>query len=110
MEARILFRQTAACCGNWLKWRDNRERHWRRPADDTRDWGTRLGRKSALQDRGMAPGLTTQAAVIGAGPVGLTAALALCALGIEVVIAAPAYDAGRAETDQRTTALLPGSI
>jgi 2-octaprenyl-6-methoxyphenol hydroxylase len=58
----------------------------------------------------MAPGLVTEAAVIGAGPAGLTAALALCALGVEVAIAAPAYDPTRADADRRTTALLPGSI
>jgi 2-octaprenyl-6-methoxyphenol hydroxylase len=52
----------------------------------------------------------TDAVVIGAGPAGLTAALALCVSGADVAIAAPAYDATRAETDRRTTALLPGSI
>jgi 2-octaprenyl-6-methoxyphenol hydroxylase len=52
----------------------------------------------------------TQAAVIGAGPAGLTAALALCTSGIAVAIAAPAFDPARAEADRRTTALLPGSI
>src|SRR5262245_14113788 len=55
-------------------------------------------------------GLTTQAVVIGAGPTGLTAALALCASGVDVAIAAPPYDAARTEADRRTTALLPGSI
>jgi 2-octaprenyl-6-methoxyphenol hydroxylase len=54
--------------------------------------------------------LTTQAIVIGAGPAGLTAALALCASGAEVAVAARAYDPTRAEADRRTTALLPGSI
>ena len=52
----------------------------------------------------------TQAVVIGAGPAGLTAALALNACGAEVAIAAPAFDAARADADRRTTALLPGSI
>jgi 2-octaprenyl-6-methoxyphenol hydroxylase len=52
----------------------------------------------------------TEAVVIGAGPTGLAAALALAALGADVAIAAPAYDPARAEADQRTTALLPGSI
>jgi 2-octaprenyl-6-methoxyphenol hydroxylase len=55
-------------------------------------------------------GLTTRAVVIGAGPTGLTAALALCACGVEVAITAPAYDRTRIEADRRTTALLPGSI
>jgi 2-octaprenyl-6-methoxyphenol hydroxylase len=58
----------------------------------------------------MAAGSVTEAVVIGAGPAGLTAALALSALGVEVAIAAPAYDPTRAKADQRTTALLPGSI
>src|SRR5215831_17553076 len=55
-------------------------------------------------------GLTTQAVVIGAGPTGLTAALALCASGVEVTITAPPYDRAAIEADRRTTALLPGSI
>jgi len=54
--------------------------------------------------------LVTQAAVIGAGPAGLTAALALRISGADVAIAAPTYDRARAEADRRTTALLPGSI
>ena len=52
----------------------------------------------------------TEAVAIGAGPTGLATALALAALGTDVAIAAPAYDPARAEADQRTTALLPGSI
>jgi len=55
-------------------------------------------------------GLTTQAVVIGAGPTGLTAALALCAGGVEVAITAPPYDRALSEADRRTTALLPGSV
>ena len=58
----------------------------------------------------MASSLVTEVVVIGAGPAGLTAALALRTLGTEVVIAAPAYDPARAEADRRTTALLPSSI
>src|SRR5436190_362666 len=58
----------------------------------------------------MASSLVTEVVVVGAGPAGLTAALALCTVGTEVVIAAPAYDPARAEADRRTTALLPSSI
>jgi 2-octaprenyl-6-methoxyphenol hydroxylase len=58
----------------------------------------------------MGSSVVTEVVVIGAGPAGLTAALALSALGIEVVIAAPAYDPTRAQADRRTTALLPSSI
>jgi 2-octaprenyl-6-methoxyphenol hydroxylase len=58
----------------------------------------------------MGDGPETQAAVIGAGPAGLTAALALNACGVEVAIAAPAFDTAHADADRRTTALLPGSI
>ena len=48
--------------------------------------------------------------VVGAGPAGLTAALGLAAVGVEVIIAAPAYDAALAAADTRTTALLLDSI
>jgi 2-octaprenyl-6-methoxyphenol hydroxylase len=58
----------------------------------------------------MAQALATEVAVVGAGPAGLAAALALAALGTEVVIAAPAHDPARAEADRRTTALLLGSV
>jgi len=58
----------------------------------------------------MAGERAVEAVVIGAGPAGLTAALALSALGTEAAISAlhdtPAHDAA----DRRTTALLPGSI
>lgn len=47
----------------------------------------------------------TQAMVIGAGPVGLTAAIALASAGIETVLIARA-----APADNRTTALLGGSV
>jgi 2-octaprenyl-6-methoxyphenol hydroxylase len=50
----------------------------------------------------------SEAAVIGGGPAGLVAALALSASGSEVVIAAPPADALRPDT--RTTALLPDSV
>jgi 2-octaprenyl-6-methoxyphenol hydroxylase len=46
--------------------------------------------------------------VIGAGPAGLAAALALGTVGADVVIAAPSHDATL--PDARTTALLPSSI
>ncbi len=49
--------------------------------------------------------LTAQAMVVGAGPVGLTAAIALASAGIETVLVARA-----APADNRTTALLGGSV
>src|SRR5262245_7844410 len=55
-------------------------------------------------------GPTTQAVVIGAGPTGLTAALALSACGAQVAITAPPFDRTLIEADRRTTALLPGSV
>jgi 2-octaprenyl-6-methoxyphenol hydroxylase len=58
----------------------------------------------------MAQSHRADVAVVGAGPAGLTAALALSALGADVALAAPAYDPVRGERDQRTTALLTGSI
>ena len=56
------------------------------------------------------PNLDCQVAVIGAGPAGLATALALSALGVEVAVAAPAFDRARNEGDRRTTALLNASI
>ena len=53
---------------------------------------------------------TTEVAVVGAGPAGLAAALALAASGAHVAVAAPAYDPARTEADGRTTALLRGSV
>jgi 2-octaprenyl-6-methoxyphenol hydroxylase len=53
---------------------------------------------------------SAEAIVVGAGPAGLTTAVALGAMGLDVLIAAPAYDPARAQADQRTTALLPSSI
>jgi 2-octaprenyl-6-methoxyphenol hydroxylase len=58
----------------------------------------------------MAQSPMAEVVVVGAGPAGLAAAVALAALGAEVVIAAPAHDPARAEADRRTTALLLGSI
>jgi 2-octaprenyl-6-methoxyphenol hydroxylase len=51
-----------------------------------------------------------QVAVVGAGPAGLTSALALAALGCEVALVAPAHDPVRAAQDRRTTALLSSSV
>lgn len=53
---------------------------------------------------------SAEAVVAGSGPTGLTVAMALAAMGLDVVVAAPAPDSARAGTDRRTTALLPGSI
>src|SRR5689334_2028378 len=53
----------------------------------------------------MAGSLTVEAAVVGAGPAGLTAAIALAEAGIEIALIAP-----RAPPDHRTSALLAGSV
>lgn len=50
-------------------------------------------------------GLRVDAAVVGAGPAGLTAAIALAAAGIETALIAP-----KAPADHRTTALMAGSV
>jgi 2-octaprenyl-6-methoxyphenol hydroxylase len=60
--------------------------------------------------RRMTQALQTEVAVVGAGPAGLAAALALAASGAQVVVAAPAYDAARTEADGRTTALMRSSV
>jgi 2-octaprenyl-6-methoxyphenol hydroxylase len=52
----------------------------------------------------------SEVAVIGAGPAGLVTALALARLGIPVSIVSPSYDAARAATDRRTTALIGPSV
>jgi 2-octaprenyl-6-methoxyphenol hydroxylase len=49
--------------------------------------------------------LTVQVAIVGGGPAGLTAAIALAEAGIETVLIARAAD-----NDHRTTALLAGSV
>lgn len=48
-------------------------------------------------------------AVVGAGPAGLAAALALAAGGVPTMLIAPPFDRTRALADQRTTALIGGS-
>lgn len=52
---------------------------------------------------------TFEAAVVGAGPAGLVAALALARCGIDVALIAPAYDPALSN-DQRTTALIGSSL
>lgn len=50
------------------------------------------------------------AAVIGAGPAGLTAAVALASIGCRTAIAGPPFNPDPARPDTRTTALLHGSV
>jgi 2-octaprenyl-6-methoxyphenol hydroxylase len=49
---------------------------------------------------------TSEAAVVGGGPAGLVAAIALCSAGVETLLIAPPVD----KPDHRTTALLAGSV
>ncbi|MEC9368725.1 MAG: UbiH/UbiF family hydroxylase [Pseudomonadota bacterium] len=49
-------------------------------------------------------------AVIGAGPAGLTAAVALANMGCHTILAGPAYNSDPARPDTRTTALLGPSV
>ena len=51
-----------------------------------------------------------EAAVIGTGPAGLAAALALARVGLETALVGPPYDAAKAAADQRTTALIGPSV
>ena len=53
----------------------------------------------------MAKALTLEVAVVGGGPAGLTAAVALAQAGVETALVAP-----RPAADNRTTALLAGSV
>jgi 2-octaprenyl-6-methoxyphenol hydroxylase len=53
----------------------------------------------------MASPLTAEVAIVGGGPAGLTAAIALASAGIDTVLVAP-----RASADHRTTALLASSV
>jgi 2-octaprenyl-6-methoxyphenol hydroxylase len=52
----------------------------------------------------------TEIAVIGGGPAGLAAALALAFLGRDVAVIAPPYAGERPQQDTRTTALLSSSV
>lgn len=52
----------------------------------------------------------TEVAIVGAGPAGLAAALSLAALGVDVAVVAPPYDAQKAQSDRRTTALMSSSV
>lgn len=54
---------------------------------------------------GISDKLTAEAAVVGGGPAGLVAAIALTTAGVDTVLVAP-----RIEADNRTTALLAGSV
>jgi 2-octaprenyl-6-methoxyphenol hydroxylase len=60
--------------------------------------------------RRMTQALQTEVAVVGAGPAGLAAALALAACGAQVAVAAPAYDPAHTGADGRTTALMRSSV
>jgi 2-octaprenyl-6-methoxyphenol hydroxylase len=51
-----------------------------------------------------------EAAVIGTGPAGLAAALALARVGVETALVGPPYDAAKAAADRRTTALIGASV
>ena len=56
------------------------------------------------------PSLTAEAAVVGAGPAGLVATLALASLGIDVVCIGPPFAPDPSKPDTRTTALFDGSV
>jgi 2-octaprenyl-6-methoxyphenol hydroxylase len=53
---------------------------------------------------------TTEAAIIGAGPAGLAAALALARSGVHAALVAPPYEPRAAAADRRTTALIGPSV
>src|SRR4051794_35858840 len=70
--------------------------------------GPRLAGKDGLgtaKGIGMAKPLTVEVAIVGGGPAGLTAAVALAQAGIETALIAR-----RPPPDHRTTALLSGSV
>jgi 2-octaprenyl-6-methoxyphenol hydroxylase len=57
-----------------------------------------------------AKSLTCDVAIVGAGPAGLTAAIALASNGAQAVCAGPPFNPDPARPDTRTTALLRGSV
>jgi len=63
-------------------------------------------RRSSNRDEKQVRSLTTEVAVIGGGPAGLTAAIALASAGVETVLIAKSHSA----PDHRTTALLASSV
>src|SRR5262245_22150213 len=72
----------------------------------------RTGVRAAKTDATMTKATMTkvEAAVIGTGPAGLAAGLALAHAGIDTALVGPAYEAATAEADRRTTALLGPSV
>jgi len=57
-----------------------------------------------------AESLHCDVAIVGAGPAGLTAAIALACNGAQAICAGPPFDPDPARPDTRTTALLRGSV
>jgi 2-octaprenyl-6-methoxyphenol hydroxylase len=65
----------------------------------------RSGTGPTMQETTGAKAISVEAAVVGGGPAGLTAAVALASAGIETALLAPPHP-----PDSRTTALLGGSV